>query len=935
MKNKILLFTLLIIFQAFYLFASENSNYVKELRCELNYSNNDLSIRSKDGFDIVSLPDTIDTIKVGKPQLPVKVIQFAIDPDKTLSGVDIVEDEARPIEGLFNIYPAQKIRLLTEARIFTEPDSATYSSSSSYPPERVKLICQSVCHGITIVTVAVYPLEYVPAERKLILHTHIIVRLTEKLPPGQKHLRWKKEHKGTKKSLENAKLWLKRNVVNPHDVEYSLQSSPSAESTAPTQAAGMAATQTALSSEAVVNGGITGNVDYLIITNDALNGSGEFNPLINDKISRGIHVGVATVEYIYANVSGTTNQEKIRNYIQGKVNDNGVSWVLLGGDTEIVPTYFYALNNPSNPSLADYLNSTPTDLYYATADGSLISDVFIGRVPANNDSEIKTFVTKVLRYQNNIKDYYNNILFWALDDSYGRLGATNFPPLIPKNFNEVFLKQWELNGKKRTESRKTDVMNELQSQTVHYNIFNHADHAYPLGVAIGINAIPTGANPDDYMITENDFNNFKQGLDYPAIMISGGCWSAAFEIGEGEVGGMWDNGKKTALKLDVESVGELWVTNPNGGGAAYIGNTRDGNTSGGSIYYLPKQFYTQLFQGNNITGIGELVAAAKSAYVANAATDIMWRYSLYEWTLLGDPEMSIMKTDRPIQGNITVPARTSLTAVTLSLSATENGVELGYGSQMRFSNDGATWSSAEPYARSKSWAVPLGDGNKLIYVQFIDPDNNYSSFYPATTFLDTSPKNLTATPVSTSQIKLTWEDNATGETGFKIERRTESGAYALIATVSSNVTTYTNISLSNNAKYYYRVRAVYKEGNSLYSNEAGAATYPTAPSSLVAKNASSINQRGMVEREIDLSWKNNANDPNNEVSVCVEFKPAGGSYQQIAESELSGIQTYSLFGGLSYTNTYYFRVRAHNKFTGLYSAYSNEASAAPPPVRPK
>jgi acetyl esterase/lipase len=56
----------------------------------------------------------------------------------------------------------------------------------------------------------------------------------------------------------------------------------------------------------------------------------------------------------------------------------------------------------------------------------------------------------------------------------------------------------------------------------------------------------------------------------------------------------------------------------------------------------------------------------------------------------------------------------------------------------------------------------------------------------------TPPSDLTATVISTAQVDLAWSDNSTGEDGFKIERKPEGGLFAQIATVGSNVVTYSN-----------------------------------------------------------------------------------------------------------------------------------------------
>ena len=95
----------------------------------------------------------------------------------------------------------------------------------------------------------------------------------------------------------------------------------------------------------------------------------------------------------------------------------------------------------------------------------------------------------------------------------------------------------------------------------------------------------------------------------------------------------------------------------------------------------------------------------------------------------------------------------------------------------------------------------------------------------------TAPSNLSATAVSTSQINLSWADNTTNETGFRIERSGSSGGpYAQIATVGTNVTTYSNTGLSAGTIYYYRVKASNADGASTYSNTASATTQSPPPS---------------------------------------------------------------------------------------------------------
>ena len=103
-----------------------------------------------------------------------------------------------------------------------------------------------------------------------------------------------------------------------------------------------------------------------------------------------------------------------------------------------------------------------------------------------------------------------------------------------------------------------------------------------------------------------------------------------------------------------------------------------------------------------------------------------------------------------------------------------------------------------------------------------------------------APTGLAAAAVSSSQIDLTWADNANNETGFKIERSPDGVTWAQIATAAANATTYSDLGLAASTSYSYRVRAYNTAGDSAYSNTATAVTaaapaVPTAPSNLTAK----------------------------------------------------------------------------------------------------
>jgi pectate lyase len=103
-------------------------------------------------------------------------------------------------------------------------------------------------------------------------------------------------------------------------------------------------------------------------------------------------------------------------------------------------------------------------------------------------------------------------------------------------------------------------------------------------------------------------------------------------------------------------------------------------------------------------------------------------------------------------------------------------------------------------------------------------DSGYSNTASATTLAaqpPAAPSNLGAV-AGKKKIALSWTDNASNETGFKIERSTDGTNFTQIATVGANATTYTNTGLTSGTTYYYQVRAYSAAGDSAYSNVASA-----------------------------------------------------------------------------------------------------------------
>ncbi|MBL7851202.1 MAG: fibronectin type III domain-containing protein [Cyclobacteriaceae bacterium] len=182
-----------------------------------------------------------------------------------------------------------------------------------------------------------------------------------------------------------------------------------------------------------------------------------------------------------------------------------------------------------------------------------------------------------------------------------------------------------------------------------------------------------------------------------------------------------------------------------------------------------------------------------------------------------------------------------------------------------------------------------------------------------------APSNLTASAILPTQINLSWTDNSSNETGFKIERAPGgTTTFTEIATVTAGTTSYQNTGLTASTSYSYRVVAFNAAGNSSYSNTATATTpatttVPTAPANLTATAVSSS--------QINLAWTDNSS---NEQGFKIERAPGGTTTFAEITTVGAGITSYSNTG-LTASTSYSYRVRAYN--TAGNSGYTNTATA--------
>ena len=217
-----------------------------------------------------------------------------------------------------------------------------------------------------------------------------------------------------------------------------------------------------------------------------------------------------------------------------------------------------------------------------------------------------------------------------------------------------------------------------------------------------------------------------------------------------------------------------------------------------------------------------------------------------------------------------------------------------------------TWLAWPEFSGAKRRnAVGFRIGNRIYLGTGSDGGTSLADIWeytPSVSPLPATPAGLSGTFVAEDALEVSWQNVGDTHTSLVVERSEDPEiGYAVIATVSADVTKITDSGLQTNATYYYRVKAVNAEGTSGYTQGSGyTAPVPSAPLNLTLEAISS--------GEIKLTW---AEDPAYATSFTIyRALTFGGGYTALFTT--TGHQ-------LSYTDTsvdpdriYYYYVEASN-----------------------
>lgn len=214
---------------------------------------------------------------------------------------------------------------------------------------------------------------------------------------------------------------------------------------------------------------------------------------------------------------------------------------------------------------------------------------------------------------------------------------------------------------------------------------------------------------------------------------------------------------------------------------------------------------------------------------------------------------------------------------------------------------------------SDGWAyfdykpMETGQHTITIAVRQYELQQTSNSVQPEPAAVPPAPGNAQAFAIASNQVRVTWVDNSTVENGFEIERKTgANGSWSIVGYAGRNVTAFTNIGVSENSSYFYRVRAHNAAGYSPYSNEASVTT-------CVAPNAIRIdephNGEDSVPVNMTLEWYTVEDVGTYDIHFGTTDPPPFHS-SVAADPAIPNTQTKSMTN-LQAGTIYYWQVKAH------------------------
>lgn len=596
---------------------NENQSIYEQYQ-KITFSEEDLILQTYKDYDILSFTDCGYLNDIGKPLLPTKQIRIALPQGMLATDIQLMNFKEYALPGTYYLLPAQPVLPTlhaTKQNEFVQPEWQTYSSSEYYPSQFLELTRQTDLAGQSIAVVTFYPLHYIPFEQCVMLTTEIefVIKGTNGYGYGDYLPAALSQHE-----QEQYKTTIMGMVENPEDVVLQVQHDiPEFRSIDPA------------------------DYRYVIITkNDWVD---EFQPLADWKTKKGMPATIVTLDDIQQWYGDDTEVE-IRQFIYEAYLLWGTQYVLLGGDSYYIPYYIKTIN-VGNPDGWDI----PTDTPYSDIDNDYTCEVHVGRASVYHTGDtaggIANFINKLLTYEQNppLTDYGERIALFGFDADYYTDGEDT-----KIDINNAYIPNyWEVTTVYDSDAGNHEYYARLAINEGQ-NFINHIDHC-------NWNYMGTGDFNHGWGFDVNEVDAFYNG-DKQSIFYTIGCWPNAFDYGN--------------------CIGEHFVRDTNGGGVAFIGNSRygfyyQGQDDGASLRY-DRYFFRSLFTKGKYR-LGECFSDHKNDAYDSQTPDNLNRYIFTTLTLLGDPEMPMWTVNPTELETVDYPDSIPLGSQQVTITVTDDG----------------------------------------------------------------------------------------------------------------------------------------------------------------------------------------------------------------------------------------------------------------------
>ena len=576
------------------------------------------------GSQIVELEDTRQNDAViGAPLLPVKGTKIFIPAEEKVTSVSVNYEALKSIEGTYTIqhattpYPTSyqgPIKL-------DEPDPDIYSTEANYPPViHIERGSQYLC-GVQIVVVDLSPVVYNPVQGQLNYYGQIEVII---------QTQWQERPAGVRPSrnLPADRKQILRNIDNKNDFLL-LNPEPASQK------------QNSLSEEKSSAGEEiiwpTAERDYVVITTSAMISA--FTNLTNHRQSTAggnFTTHIEDIANILSTYPGVDDAEKMRNFIIDTYTNYGTKYVVLGGDcdgahgTQTISTRgCYALTNGGYPPDDDPDHYIPSDLYFGCLDGTWnndgdglwgesndgvgggdidwYSEVYVGRIPADNATEATNQINKIIAYETGsppnktllVGEQMDSDPTWAGDRIDWVHGYMNSMPKTELYDRDHTSNDWP----------KSDLLNHINSNT--HNWLNHLGHGNPIWNMKLANADVASMANSRYF-----------------FLYTQACYSGSID------GRWWGPG---ATYITGDCVLEDMVNSNNHGAFAIIGNSRYGWYSSFSLTSYSNLAHKEFVEAIFTDGYKRLGEANQRSKTDLSLSTGVYRWIAFETNLLGCP----------------------------------------------------------------------------------------------------------------------------------------------------------------------------------------------------------------------------------------------------------------------------------------------------------